>query len=333
VRNVTIYELELKESLIDLIQTQFGIYNEKDIIPYFIIREKILTKKKTRKTDIHSFPYIALGSFILKELSVHIDDNNCFYMNNIAFPSSALIGSDLKAILDDWIFQSNMFYNNVLTYAQKEYEIIIKAAKSETKIPKQEQIFHDTAQTLNALNRLNEKFSVVQGDKKSNHIKLNSESTFELSEEERLSRLYLSYQDDYNKRQNVSEDTLEEYLIRHPIIIDPTLKIIDHQVIIPEGRIDILGKNNDDKHAIVEVKIEKDTDIVWQRLHYVSEWEKKHPDTSFIIVTTEPLSESIKTSLSKVGETTVLEVTPIVKRNQIKDISVNSRYVLSGDKE
>lgn len=71
-----------------------------------------------------------------------------------------------------------------------------------------------------------------------------------------------------NNIKSVTEEDLETFLYKNLHLIEEGLKPIDRQVIIDEGRIDILAKDKNGRFVILELKISNDKHLIWQVMYY-----------------------------------------------------------------
>lgn len=66
----------------------------------------------------------------------------------------------------------------------------------------------------------------------------------------------------------ISEEDLEKFMAKNLSLIEEGMRFLDRQVILDEGRVDILAMDKDGVHTVIELKVEEDKEIAWQCLYY-----------------------------------------------------------------
>ena len=105
------------------------------------------------------------------------------------------------------------------------------------------------------------------------------------SEESLVERELNAHHFGLHKGFEMTEEQLEDYLSNHLEEIHPNLKLMKRQFILPKGRIDLLAKDlKTNRIWVIELKVEKDTDVIWQKWYYVNEIKKRFPhhDITFV---------------------------------------------------
>lgn len=100
------------------------------------------------------------------------------------------------------------------------------------------------------------------------------EEAFPLSLEMRLDRELHHHLKFGSHFEQLTEFELESFLYDNLDLIEPGLRPMSRQQVLPNGRIDIMGKDKDGNIVIVEAKVTSDSDLVWQSQYYVKEMEK-----------------------------------------------------------
>lgn len=321
----------LRDALWNELQTKFDFQDEGYVIPYFLFRQRMSLLKQPRKS-LFPIEYPALGRFILEECGIKIYEDKTIQAQGISFPSGAFFGTAFRNILEDWWFQAELlkaFSNNEWDAKFKDIMVLSKKA---TPVKTTHPMYQTFVRSC-AFGFLNEAFRVSVTGECGDDFVLTENALLTPTREEEYMRYIQAYYQLLHKSEEVSEEQLERYLMRHLDVVEEGLRMVDNQVQLPEGRIDILARDTEERDVIIEVKVEKDTDLIWQRMYYESEWKKKHSQPRMIVVATKPLDNSIKEMLKRVGETLVLEVTPYVQNKKIKDLLVKKRYVLSPKEE
>ena len=317
----------LRDALWNEIQIKFQLKEEGHILPYFLFRERIATSEYPRKT-ILPLPYDLIGEFILAECQIMIFYDKTVKVNGLTFSAKALHGHVYRNILEDWWFQTQRLFD----YSDKQWEAkfksLISLAKNQIPVAHRHPI-HDSYLRLNAYQLVNQAFDAEATGECGDEFVLTEAAWVTPTREEEEGRHIKAYHQMMQENAKITEEELEEYLMHHLDDIEYGLRMINRQVLIGEGRLDLLARDSEGRDVIIEVKVEKDTDLIWQRMYYESEWTKKHSSPRIIIVTSKPLDDSIKEMLERVGETLVIEVTPYVQNKKIQRLREDRRYVLS----
>lgn len=321
----------LKEALWNELQTSFGFHNEWDVVPYFLIRERIAVLEDRRKS-LSITDFYTLGLFMLNECKIKICEDDTIRVGEYAFSSKAFHGSAFRNILEDWWFQCEMKLNYTMNEWDEKYKNIMELAKKATPVKSKHPMYKTYVRSY-AYGFLNEAFRLQPTGECGTKFVLTDTALVTPTREEELMRYIQAYYHLLHKSEEVSEVELEEYMMRHLDVIEKGLRMVSRQVQLPEGRIDLLARDAQERDVIIELKVDKDTDLIWQRMYYESEWSKKNKPPRMVIVTTKRLDASVKEALRKVGETLVLEVIPFVQKKKLKEIRVSNRYTLSPAKE
>lgn len=315
----------LRDALVEECRVQFDLTEEWQIVPYFMFRH-YLTAYPSKKKNLPAIDWEVLASFMLKELGCAVI-NGCLTVQEDTFSAKAGYGNALRLIMEDWWFQTQRHKNWSEKEWKKAYEDLIGQVRSHVRLKTSHPLFSETIKQR-GFNLLEAYFNARPTGAVADALLLVPEALYLPSQEERTERLILHFNQLLHITHDVSEEMLEKYLIKHINLIDDTLKVVDTQVNLPNGRIDILARTQEKQDVIIEVKTEKDTDIIWQRMYYQSEWEKQHHSPKMVIVTSTPLDDSIKDMLRKVGQTTVYEVKVYVRNGKIEKVTVESCYIL-----
>lgn len=317
----------LRESLIEEVECQFSIVDEWKIVPYFLMRKQLIEGINGRST-LFPIHYLSLGEFILSELRIEVEEGY-LTLNDDRIEAEAGYGTDLQNLLQGFWFQTKMRKSVSKNEWENKLNAILKISTKEIPVKKNHEMYKSYFM-LRALNVLNKAFEVEVTGEVGRRFKHEPMALFRLTKEEELMRTIETFEHTLHIRTDVSEEELEQYLMRNLHVLQPDLKMIGNQVVLPEGRMDILAREAGGRDVIIEVKVEKDTDIIWQRMYYELEWKKRGNDPRMMIVSSVPLSESIRELLARIGETEVFEVTPLVKKRQISELRIDNNYVITG---
>lgn len=319
------HEDVLKEALMNECKSQFGLDEEWKIMPYFLFRY-YLTHMPSKMRKVPDLTYNELASFLLDELGVNRSKNQ-LCVQHLTFSDRAYYGNTLRLIMENWWFQSEREKGWNRTKWVEAYGSLIEKARAKTRVKPSHPIFTEQLKS-HGYDLLQMTFNAQPSGNVGHYLELHPEALYKPTQEEKTERLLLHYHHLMTIDRGVDEKHLEAYLIQNLSLLNEELKVVDTQVSIPNGRIDILARTADKQDVIIEVKTEKDTDILWQRMYYESEWMKRHQQPQMVIVSTLPLDNSIKDMLDMLGETTVYEVIPYIKNGNVVKVEVETCYTL-----
>lgn len=121
----------------------------------------------------------------------------------------------------------------------------------------------------------------------------------------------------------ISEKDLEDYLLKNINLIEEDLRVIDRQVDISGGTLDILAKDKNGVLCIIELKIKEDKSIIWQSIHYPMGLKSKlNCGNVRMIVVAPEYSKPIRSALSKSGNVEMLKYSIEVKSNKISNLKL-----------
>lgn len=326
--NALFYESELEEVLLEHSEKQYGIDDRGKLLHYLLRRCFIVGLDKTKmprfKKEEHSSIFM---NFWLNDLAVPIYDRTFIY-KEITFTTSTLYGSPLQNIYEDLMYQLSNYQllcskdpNRINEWdeAKKEVNEWLKAAKRKgSKYSKKEVYPYFLKATL--LQRLNETYqATVQLPTKISNFHY-QDLTFKLSEEEICSRHLTAFQEQVKDGELLAEVELERYVKEHLEDIEPGLKMVQSQVILPNGRIDILARDQHDQYVVIELKVEKDTDVVWQKWYYCQEIKKRYSQNTvrFIVILPQFYPEIIEPLMEDDTPTQILQFRPVIQRGKLK---------------
>lgn len=326
------YESEVEDALILQSEKNFGIYEVPILLTYlfrrfFIVQLNNGKIPKIKKDDI----IYQFFKFWLNELAIPIYDQSFIYKET-KFPTNATYGSSIKNIYDNLLYQyeksslsETIPTSKIWEYAQEDVTKWLKDSKSQL-IKYRKEVHYNHFLKKNLLKKLNNKYnSEVQTPIPITGFYYD-DIPFKLTEEIICERYVATSKELFTNANLISESELESYVIRNLVEIEEGLKPIKTQYILPNGRIDILAKDKDDNIVILELKVEKDTDIVWQKGYYTSELQRKYSSKKirFIVITTTFHNEVLEPLFNDSIQTDVYKINPIIKRGEIVEASFTS---------
>lgn len=338
-----LYESELEEILLEQSRKQYGIQEITQLIPYLFRRCLIvgLDNLKIKKISKDDFPAHFMN-FWLQDLAIPIH-NRTFIYQGIPFSTSVTYGSPLKNIYDDLLHQyetslilsgehPNM--KEIWSFVKEEVSRWLKEAKTKSKKYRNEAIYHFVVKKI-LLQKLNDsyraKVTFPSNLKDFRYIEL----SFKLSEEEICERHILAFHERVTNGELLAENELEQYVMAHLEDIETGLCPVQSQFILPYGRIDILAKDKEGTYVIIELKVEKDTDIVWQKWYYTNEIKSRYQQEQvrFMVILPQFYEEIIEPLFQDDTPTTILQFHPTIQRGKLLEASFtpleNSERIIS----
>lgn len=124
----------------------------------------------------------------------------------------------------------------------------------------------------------------------------------------------------------ITEAMLEEYMKRNLSLVENGLELIATQYMLPKGRIDMLAKDSNGVYVVIELKVEEDTDIVWQSLYYRNEIKRIKNVNKVRFITVMPKCENhIFDSLQFVGGVEIFEYIPLIKNELLIKVELKRK--------
>lgn len=326
------YESEIEDILLSQSKNQYGIKNETELIHYLFRRYWIVNLDETRLPRIkkEEFP-LSFMRFWLSDLAIPCK-NNQFIYKNITFSSNAIIGSPLRNIFENLLHQLSTHqilyhrnYNHTQEYeiARKEVNQWLKEGKRKNmKYAKHKEIYPFYLKQF-LLEKLNKMFQAKPQLPSKIEGFVYSEEVIQLSEEEICNRYLQAFQNEVKDGELLPESELEQYVIKHLEKVESGLRLIKSQYVLPNGRIDILAKDSKGNYVVIELKVEKDTDILYQQWYYCKEVKKQFytNNVRFIAILPQFYPDIIESLLESDTPTTILQFHPIIQRGKLKKVT------------
>lgn len=320
------YESELQSLLIQALSNLYGVKKEV-VYTYFQIRFRVSSwiKEQNRyPTEIRSQII-----FMMDELHLPNEDGKFSYKNEWIYTGFALENSMVN-IMESWKFEQSLkevtndkgVSLNVEDYIDMEFKKVKRKALNKGKS------FKNTPHypyflLKQALDFLNEVFIATPSTPYqipyvtypiSHHFLLRTmeEQALLFTESEERKR--------YDTK-TIDEKALEKYLYRHLEKVEKGLRYIQHQFVIPDGRIDILAKDENDIFVILELKVVEDKDLIWQCMYYPEAIKRRLGAKKVRMITICPsYSPSLLIPLKQLPHVEIMQYTPLVKKGIIIDL-------------
>ena len=326
------YESEFQEIILEHSREQYGIEDTPLLLRYLFRRFFIVNLKETKLSRIRKqdFPS-SFMKFWLNDLAIPIQ-NQSFVYKGITFSTLVSYGSPLRNIFEDFLHQLSNYRISSIDepdYLEEWKEArdnvsewlreVKRKGKKYTKTP-----VYPYYLKSELLNKLNQAYggnvqlpSAIEGFQYQDVVT-------KLSEEEVCHRHLLAFRERVTDGELLSESELEKYVITHLDDIESGLRFVRSQYILPNGRIDILARDKEGNYVVIELKVEKDTDIVWQKWYYTNEIKKRYntEKVRFIAILPRFYEEIIEPLLEDETSTKILQFHPFIQRGKL----LNARF-------
>lgn len=327
------YESELYDLLLFNLSHLYGIESESLLYQYFYHRYKVnLFENRIRRED--EYLYTDLASFLLSELNIPIKDRGFMYKEE------HIDIFTITNIMRNWHFRASLCpvvdeYGNKYSlddFIEISWNEMLKKNKLKLKLFISNEYYTEILK-YHILIEINDKYDTeVLPPKLIKDIAYPQDfNIFKRTLEEELG----SYMDYINNDESVSysitENDVEDYVIKNLHLLEDGMKYLDRQVIISEGRIDILAKDKNNVYTIIEVKINEDKNIIWQCIYYPEEIRKIYKQTKVRMITLCPdYSYHMASTLDKIPGIERYEYNMKVKSGKIKNMEIrNSKQFIN----
>ncbi|HHT7008246.1 TPA: endonuclease NucS domain-containing protein [Bacillus cereus] len=318
------YEDEIALLLKEELSIMYGISNLDVLYRYVVLRFKCdsIDDKKKKEEFLYKKNFI---QFILNELHIEVKKDKVIYKGEF-ISINPIIGSCFANAIEDWCFSSTFYpviteegvAQDVATYLSNlEKDLVKRAKKKKRKYKKESDYWYRVKYEYLML--LNELFQVQVSSP--NRIKgfvcVDDRVPIETLES-RYMKMFIPDIQYSSNVELITEAMLEEYMKRNLSLVENGLKLIATQYMLPKGRIDILAKDSNGVYVVIELKVEEDTDIVWQSLYYRNEIKRIKNVNKVRFITVVPKCEDhIFDSLQSVGGVEIFEYIPMIKNEQL----------------
>lgn len=327
------YEYEIGDLIKRELSRMYGIGDFDVLYRYLLLRYECDSIDKVEKSIDEFVKKNNLIKFMLKELGIAVENEVVNY-NGEPISTKPIIGYCFSNIIEDWSFSSTLnpvitqegLFKDVDVYLHEVKKGLVKKSKKICKKYKKENDYWYRVK-YEYLMLLNELFhtQVLQSNKIDGFEYSNDNVEFETLEVVYRKRFISDTEYSYNI-ELITESLLEEYMKHNLHLIERGLKLVATQYILPKGRIDILAKDSKGVYVVIELKVEEDTDIVWQSLYYRSEIKKIKNVNEVRFITIMPqCGDHIFDSLQLVGGVEIFEYIPLIKNEQLIKVQLKRK--------
>ena len=276
-KNIDYYSTEISNDFINRLKNRFHFKPhvvESEIYLYIVLRYLIINKKT--ETILNNLPItqsiidsiISFNSnfyeFFWNELCIYSDryilktsDNKELLIEQNNYEIRNIIKNNVYLLKNNRFLDTNNNYSFIEDYLKlfnQNIKIVLNLDvkyKTLSRIAKQEYCIYKQLMSLNNL------YLQVLFPKGRNNVEY---------------LYYEMYYKNYRVKNvsNIKEMTVEKFLVENIDAIDDKLTVVDEQVKLDDGIIDILCKDDNDDYVIVELKTKITKSIVWQSLYYPS---------------------------------------------------------------
>lgn len=292
-----VYDLELAELILKELKAMYTIEDSEEVYKYFLCRficseiPNYNSIKKELHNLLYNFEYRKkIIDYTINELDI-LTYEDYFTYNNTQISKYKDCENSLTQTLIELetlcidLFDKDNFYNEIALLIKKIYN----SAKRKS-VSKKDSVNYKYYLIYYSLKSLNKDFKINETEE-SNFYKYIEfiQSMPSVKIEDKCCRYIDSLDTEYNDALKIDEDTLERYLYKNLDIIEDGLVPIKRQFLIRDGRLDILAKDKDGIYTIIELKVENDTDLIFQCIHYSTQFkiEKKVSKVRFITISPE----------------------------------------------
>lgn len=314
------YESEIADKFINALSLKFSIQDEHILYRYLILRKKCLNPSVKKSEELNFF-----AKFILKELDIedlHYKESKINLISGFSNSMIDIIENWNFQYKDDFIKDENGNKISFEKYISNNLNLINKLVKKEIgaykpKFKKEVTIFYK-------LKFLNELFKIEMINDTSKIEGFNyNENINSIPIELQLGRYVHASNFNTSSLLTITEDDFESYLFAHLNDIEIGLRPIERQVIIEEGRIDILAKDINNELVILELKIADDKHLIWQSLYYPDMIKEKYKVDKVRMITVCPSYPNyIKKPLSKINYIESFKYDLIISNSKIEKMNI-----------
>lgn len=319
------YESNIEEDILKELSHKYNIENYDTLFRYLYLRFMSINKD-VNKMDEQLFTK-SFGKFLLEdELFISGDNYKNEKINYISGFSNS-IGN----IIDNLFFSAKM-KSVIIDDCDKVYEFdeyinemwckIKKYANANTSKYKKDK-YYKYHLIYFRLKKLNKLFGV----KSINEIRLlngfiQKDLETYLNYEDKCERYIHASNFATNSVNSITEEELEKYIYKHLNALEEGLKPIKRQLIIEEGRVDILAKDKKGEYVILELKIVDDKQLIWQVMYYPSAIKSIINTDKVRIITVCPnYPKHILEPLQKIDDVEIIQYIPLITNGKIEKIN------------
>lgn len=320
-----IYESELYELFIEEAQIMYGLNSEDRAYKYLRLRHLINNYNKNKLDDIDN--PLSIAKFLIDELNIYVEDGYFTYKNEKIY-----IGNTVYDIVVNWEFRASLVSSEDIVegtaplsiFIKLVYSNILKTAKRKAKKFKNNNDYSKYVKHY-ALKELNTLFktTVIPPRLFKDVCYGINHNQFKKGLEEEIEAHIHSIEFLSDNIALVSEEDVENFIIRNIEKIEEGMKYIERQVVVDNGRIDVLARDKNNIYTIIEIKTSEDKDLVWQCMYYPEAIKKKFNTNKVRMITLCPGYEThIYRALNNIGNIEMCNYKLEIELGKIKSINV-----------
>lgn len=311
--SIEYYKNEISQVIVNKLSTIYNIKDKEDLLKYTILKffgdkESLNYTEFSNIRDIH--PSNTFFNFICKEIGLMGSSKSInfkgLFINKYGYYSSYIsILEELEATCLDFL-NTKRFYRELNDLYKELNSYAYEKSEPSLNMGIHKYYYHNFY-----LEKLNILFGVNPSIKKITMPEFNEDLVYIIPIEFVLNNIINKIESRFNYlyEVKVSEFELENFLYKNLNLLDDGLKPLCRQFRVSNGRLDILAKNKDYKHIIIELKVEEDTDIIFQCKHYYDEISRiKNSKNIKVIVIAPKYNSSIKKELKKLKNIIDIEI-------------------------
>lgn len=322
------YESEFHEYLLTQLECRFGLKDRKTLYAYISLRYRLWKLGKTKDVYLKENRYWI--DFFTEECN--LPTGNGFLFKNEWFDKGFAIENSLLNVVDTWLFEGSLYFltdekdisYEMNDYVEQQWKRIYRYATNKSK-PYKNQPSYPSYVLYFGISHLNDVFHVTpMNPSRFPHIEYPSDhDDFSRTIEEQGQAIVHAMEMVRTDTVSIQESDVEEYLRFHLELIEDGLRYIDHQHIVPDGRIDILAMDRKGVYVIIELKIVQDKELVWQSMYYPSQIKAKFHVPHVRMLTLAPsYAPSLLLPLKQLGFVETFVFTPLVKQGKLISLSI-----------
>lgn len=321
------YESEIQELFIEMLKKQYGIDDDTVLYHYLRLRCCVFEcgRKVAKENELRT-----LMMFVLSELNLPMGD---FQYKGEWIKVGYGTENSLRNVIESWMFENSIRYVNdgmgnrlsVDQYIEKERSKLCRFATNKAKPYKQSKDYEWHWKYF-ALKHLNTAYNLSPTPaKRIDYISYpeHHEMWKRTLEEECEAFIHASGFQRHDTK-TITEQDVEDYLYRRLHLIEEGLTYVSRQVVIPDGRVDILARDKNGIYVIIELKVQDDKELIWQSIYYPMKIKEMFNVSSVRMITLTPsYSNSLLLPLTQLGYVEMCTFSVKVHMGKIEDMHVH----------
>lgn len=307
---------DLYPLIINNLKVLYGIHNIKDLFVYTYIRCSLYEDRKNLNN-------IEILNFMINELNIstftNLENN---YSSFIVYEGFKYTLEELNLdVMDNFEFQADInmkvdVYPILKEVYKKGY---LRALKFKQSIDYSHYILRYRLLMLN--NHYNA--IVIPAININGFHYSTTHNPFERNMEEKLDAILHHSRFTNTDTTNITEEQLEDYLIKNISLIEDGMTYLSRQVEITNGTIDILASDIDNNLCIIEVKISEDKAVVWQSIYYPKEIKKKYKSRNVRMIIVAPNFKKYMLDVLNEINVELFDYEIVVDLEEIRNLKIN----------